>query len=102
MLINVTNDLSDIAILPANVLEEIAQNVRSIIATAKTTVPLDREFGIDSQLIDEPIAAAQAKLTAEIAASIRRFEPRARLKKATYSGDADGKLIINATIEVSL
>lgn len=91
----------DVNIMPATELEEIAQNVWCIIATLKGTVPLDRAFGIDSRVIDEPIGVAQAKLSAEIATAIRTFEPRARLQQVFYSGDgADGQLNITARIEV--
>lgn len=93
--------LSDVKIMPATELEEIAQNVAMILATEKFSVPLDRTFGVDANLIDLPINAAQAKLTAEIATAIREQEPRARVKKCFFSGDVDdGQLIATVRIEV--
>lgn len=101
MTIDVDGRETDWAIMPANELEEVAQNVRMIIATARHSVPMDRAFGVDAKLIDEPINRAQAKLTAEIATAIREQEPRARLQKVFYFGDAtDGVLGIRARIEI--
>lgn len=92
----------EIKILPATEIEEIVQNVRTIILTQKYSVPLDREFGIDAKALDMPILAAQARLTAEVATAINRFEPRAKLKKLQFDGDgATGKLIPILTIEIN-
>ncbi len=101
MTLDITIDPRDIKIMPATELEEIAQNVQMIITTLKTTVPMDRDFGINSARVDDPIATAQAKLSAEIATAIRTQEPRARLSKVFYSGSPhDGQLIITARIEI--
>ncbi len=82
---------------PATVVEEIVQNVRTIITTPKFTVPLDREFGIDAGLIDLPIAVAQTRLTAEIIKAVHKYEPRCEVLKVMYTEQseddtADGRL----------
>ena len=101
MILNLSSEAAAIKILPENEIEEIAQNVRMILSTAAGTVPLDREFGVDGNLIDLPVGAAQAKMTAEIATAVNRFEPRARVKSVKYSGEpADGSLVIHATVEL--
>ena len=101
MTIDIVVNSRDWHIKPASELEEIAQNCQMIIATLKGSCPLDRTFGIDPAKVDEPINVARAKLSAEIAAAIRTQEPRARLKKVFYDGNAvDGELIITARIEV--
>ena len=101
MVIEVTADLSDVKIIPANEIEEVAQNVAMILSTMIGTVPYDRKFGVDGNIIDLPIAAGQAKLTAAFATAIREQEPRARVQKVFYSGAAaDGQLIARAKIEI--
>lgn len=72
---------------PANELEEIAQNVRTILTTFKGTVPMDRELGLNSDVVDLPIAAAQAAMTADIVAAISRYEPRAKVVSVDYEGN---------------
>ena len=101
MLLTLSSESAAIKILPENEIEEIAQNVRMILSTMTGSVPLDRQFGVDSNLVDLPIGAAQARMTAEIATAVNRFEPRAKVKSVLYSGEpADGHLIISATIEI--
>lgn len=101
MILEITIKPDEVNLMPASELEEIAQNVKMIILTQKFSVPMDREFGINGRMIDEPIASAQARLSAEFAAAIRKFEPRARLQKAFFVGDeTDGQLNVRLRLEV--
>lgn len=90
-----------IEIKPQTEIFEIVQNVRTIILTQKYSVPMDREFGLDTRVLDMPLPAAQARLTAEVATAISKYEPRAKLKRLRFEGDGkSGKLIPLATIEI--
>ena len=101
MVIDITATNAGINFAPTTTLEEIAQNVRMIITTAKGSVPLDREFGIDAKAVDRPIAVAQAMLSSEIASAVSRYEPRARVTKVAYQGrEQDGRLEPTVRIEV--
>ncbi len=73
---------------PATTEEEILQNVRTILATPVYSVPLDRAFGVNAELLDLPMPVSRAKLTAEIVAAIRKFEPRVEVVKVSFAGDA--------------
>jgi len=61
---------------PANMILEVAQNVYTLLATDKYTVPLDRNFGLSTTLIDQPINLVQAQLRAEILEAVAQYEPR--------------------------
>lgn len=101
MTLDISVDLSDVKIIPSSELEEIAQNVQTILATEKFSVPLDRAFGLDGAALDRPLGAAQARLTADIATAVNQFEPRARVQRVTYDGDySDGVLKPTVRIEV--
>lgn len=73
---------------------EILQNVRTIMNTAKLSVPLDRAFGVDATLIDLPMPVAKAKLAAEIVEAVQKYEPRVTISKVTFEGDTDNGLLI--------
>lgn len=92
----------EIKIIPDSTVEEILQNVRTIILTELGSVPMYREFGTDNDLIDAPLPVAQNKLVKNIAAAIMKFEPRARLKKIRWlkSDAADGQLKPLITISI--
>jgi len=80
----ITSRADDIKIFPESELEEIAQNVRMIISTQKFSVPLDRAFGLNAAMLDQPLAAARTKLTAEIISAVRTFEPRAAVTEVIF------------------
>lgn len=85
---------------PATVAEEVLQNVRTIITTVQGSVPLDRAFGIDGEVVDLPINVAKAKLTNEIFRAIRRYEPRVEVTKIAFSGEETGRLLPEVTVEI--
>lgn len=102
MTLDITATNAGINFAPATTLEEIAQNVRMIITTAKGTVPLDREFGIDAKALDRPMVVAQAVLSSEIVSAVSKYEPRARVTKITYQGkEQEGQLEPTVRIEVA-
>ena len=78
---------------PATTTEEIWQNVRTVLATPVYSVPLDRAFGVNEELLDLPMPVSQARLAAEIVQALQQFEPRVEVTKVTFTGDAlTGKL----------
>ena len=93
-------DPDTIDFAPKNEVEEVLQNVRTILSTAKGTVPLDRQFGLDGAIIDLPVTLAKAKLTNEIFQALNRYEPRVKVEKISFSGDISGQL--TPKVEVSI
>lgn len=93
-IVDVTAKLKEISFSPTNEVEEILQNVKTILTTTKYSVPLDRKFGINAEILDMPLPYIQAKLTAEIISAIQKYEPRVVVNKVIYNGDGqEGKLI---------
>lgn len=90
-----------IILQPRSTIEEVMQNVRMIMGVWRGSVPMDRDFGLDADLIDAPINAAKSRLAADLAAQISNCEPRAKLKSLTFEGNAhDGALMPLATITI--
>ena len=90
----------EINFAPANLVEEVAQNVRTICTTSKYSVPLDRLFGVNAVIVDRPTPRAIAEMQAELIQAIRRFEPRCRVKKVSFDGNIDGRLTAKVRIEI--
>ena len=83
--------------------QEVFQNVRTLLTTRAGTQPLDREFGIDFSFIDSPMPVARAKVNTEIFEKIKKYEPRAVLKNIDFDFDAiAGRMSPKVTIEVVL
>lgn len=100
MLYQVSNNLTEINFAPASEVEEVLQNVKTILTTIQGSCPLFREFGISSDILDQPLQIAQAKITAELARQIANFEPRCQLKKILVDGDLNGELKITAVVDI--
>jgi len=73
---------------------EIIQNVQTIINTMKFSVPMDREFGVDSSMLDRPIPIAKSQFAVNVVDVIRKYETRVTITGVEFDGDAlTGKLI---------
>lgn len=94
--------LSDIKLQPQNTLEEIIQNINTILSTPKGTVPLDRDFGIDWSFVDNPMPEAKMTLRQEIVSALKKYEPRVVVLSISFkqSDAADGSLIPIINFEV--
>ena len=90
-----------INLMPQNVYDEVAQNVLMIVTTLKGTIPYMRNFGVRQELIDQPVLAARSKLTGEIIAAVKKFEPRAKVLRVLFdSQNLSGNLFCKIIIEV--
>lgn len=78
---------------PASEAAEILQNLRTIITTTKYSVPLDRDFGFNADMLDKPMNVAQAQLQSEIIMAIKRYGPRVTVTSISFTGTDDGRLI---------
>jgi len=68
--------LSASIVIGATGIEEILQNVRTILTTIKETVPFDRDFGISATYLDRPLPEAMAAHTGEVTEEVEKQEPR--------------------------
>lgn len=79
--------------------DEVIQNVNTLLATAPGTVPLSRALGTPQDVVDSPESSAAANLQADVIRAVRTYEPRVKVKKVTVTGDVQGRL--TATVEVT-
>jgi len=98
----------DISTSPAGVvigatgLEEIYQNVRTILATPKGSVPLDRDFGVDQTFLDQPTRTAMTMALPSIVEAVEKYEPRVKVTAVTWieSDAMDGRMIPQVRIRI--
>lgn len=79
-------------------LEEVVQNVETLLATAPGTVPLSRALGTPQDVIDLPESTAGARLQADVIKAVRTYEPRVAIKSVALTAGDDGKLVATATL----
>ena len=86
---------------PSTEVQEILQNVLTVCTTAKYSVPMDRELGIDGVFVDDPVSEVKASYTQEVVKAVRKFEPRARISRVEFSGDTDGKVYPRVYVKIA-
>lgn len=96
--------LNNINFAPNSLVAEVVQNVQTILATVKGSVPLDRDFGIDWSFVDEPIPQAMMLARADIIDAITAYEPRAKVRQITFKTSMQqamqGKVVPVVVIEI--
>lgn len=80
--------------------EEILQNVNVILTTPEGSVPYDRNFGMDVELVDMPINEAKSLYVVEAITKVRKYEPRAVVDRVDFEGDAEGELIPKVVLRI--
>lgn len=78
--------------------EEVVQNVRTLLATAPGTVPLSRAMGTPQDTLDTPESAAGARLQADVVRAVKIYEPRVKVKRVRVTAAADGVLAATAEL----
>lgn len=81
----------DVDFAPEGVME-ILQNVRTILATRKGSVPLDRDFGISWDNVDQSLPAAKMLMRSEVIDAIERYESRAKVTSVDFAEDVEGAM----------
>ncbi len=90
-----------LSVKPESMYEEILQNIRVLLSTAKYDVPLARELGLDSEYLHKPQPAAETLLYQTIADAIEEYEPRVELVSIDFEEDAASGVII-PVVEVEI
>lgn len=75
---------NEVDFAPASEVEEILQNIRTILATRIGSVPLDRDLGLTWEHIDKPLPVAKSLQMAAIIEAIQEHEPRARVERVEF------------------
>lgn len=96
-----TGSMPPINIAPATVVEEVLQNIRTIMATTKNSVPLDRDLGLDPSYLDSPMEAAKGKFASELVLGIAKYEPRAAVMNIDWVGTIDGSLAAKVKVDIN-
>lgn len=88
---------------PDSTVAEILQNVRMILSTRIGTVPLDRDFGVSWEMVDQPVDVAKLLIQAQVIEAIQQYEPRAEVTKVEFdTSDAmEGKLSPKVTVRIA-
>jgi phage baseplate assembly protein W len=78
--------------------DEVVQNVRTLLVTAPGTVPLARAMGTPQDVVDLPESIAGARLQADVVKAVRIYEPRVKVASVDVTATDDG--VLKATVNL--
>ncbi len=99
---NIVMNPQQINLNPTNELEEIMQNINTLLCTLKYSVPLYRDFGLEATFLDRPTLISQAKLSSEIYKNIQKYEPRVKVEGISYLQGGEGGEKLIPKVQVTL
>lgn len=101
-MIEVTPMAAPVNFAPNTVVEEVLQNVATLLSTIRYTVPYDRMLGINPNYLDDPSPVTRARLTADILETIQKYEPRAKVIEILFKEDQrEGILVPTVRMDVN-
>lgn len=82
--------------------QEILRNLQVLYGTQTGEQALDREFGIDTEIMDYPQETAMAMLAAEYVRKTERYEPRAKVQRVDFKEGKgkDGNMIPKVVVSI--
>lgn len=86
-----TYNPSTINFRPNSVLEEIFQNINTVLGTTKFSVPLDRGLGLNATFVDDPMNTIHPHMVAEVIEAIEKYENRVIVEEVKLGASIDGK-----------
>lgn len=60
-------------------LQGLYQEIHTLLATRKGSVPLDRDFGVSWDFVDSPINEAKPAIVAELVMQLQKYIPRIKV-----------------------
>ena len=86
-------------------IRQLAQELRTLLATCRGSVPLDRDFGVSWDMIDKSLPQARQMLIAEIAQQIEKYIPRVKFESIEFphlepEESADGLLAAKVSVTI--
>lgn len=76
-------------VIGASGMEEIAQNIRTIVQTLAYSVPMDRRFAGSGGYVDTPLPHRTAAKMAEIIDVVEKYEPRVKVHGVRFANKPD-------------
>ncbi len=92
-MINMTEAVITIDGVAESEVKDIRRCLASLYSVREGEQPLDRNFGLKQDFLDQPVNLAKNMLALEIIEKTRRYEPRVLVEKVDYITSEEGQLI---------
>lgn len=75
-------------------IEDIKRCLKMLYSTREGEQPLDRNFGLNTDFVGDPIPVAENKFTLEVARKTAKYEPRVIVKEVEFKKDEVSGMLI--------
>lgn len=76
-----------------NEAEDIRRCLTTLYSVREGEQPLDRDFGLKQEFLDQPVPIAKNLLALEVIEKTQRYEKRVKEEKVEYEAGKEGQLI---------
>ena len=83
-------------------LAQLEQEIRTVLATRKGSVPLDRDFGLSWDHIDLPMPEAMQRMIGEIGRQLEKYVPRIKVRDITFASENPVEGLLQPTVTVEI
>lgn len=73
--------------------EDIKRCLTTLYSVREGEQPLDRDFGLKQEFLDQPVPIAKNLLALEVLEKTQRYEKRVKVEKVEYEAGQEGQLI---------
>lgn len=81
--------------------DETIEKIKVLLSTPAGTVPFDREYGIDTTILDKPLTIAKALLRVEYIEKIKKYFENINVDRIMFENDViEGFLIPKVVISI--
>lgn len=96
-------DANNLRFNETDTVKSVLQNIAVILSTPKGTVPMYRDFGVNTEFLDLPMPVAKVRMISEIREAVETWEPRATVVGVRFSDAraAEGVLVPIVEVEIN-
>lgn len=92
-MININTAVINIEGIEESEAEDIRRCLITLYSVREGEQPLDREFGLKQEFLDQPVPIAKNMLALEVIEKTQRYEKRVKVEKVEYEASEEGQLI---------
>ncbi len=82
--------------------EDLYKQLNNLLSTRKGTIPINRDFGIDWNVLSQPLDEAESSFVVELMEQIEAYIPELKASEIEFAVEPEnGKIIPTITIERS-
>lgn len=95
-------DAKELTLNEEDAVKSVLQNVALILATAKGSLPMYRDFGLNWSFLDKPIRIAKVLMASEIKEAVERWETRATVLNVGFREEPERPGVLIPVVEVDI